>query len=312
MKFSSNTRFNLIEKVLKQYNLKLDISKNKNNNIEYVICTNILNKSKSFIDLQLELYDKLADNNFNRLIYYIVESIQINDVYYDNIKTSSIELLEYYNISKNNAIYNITYDSDLELDLINLCVLFMNFMSFKQNKKSDVTDNEIASDSFLFEKTMQFVAEEVYSEKTVSKKLKGIDDIGQSLITDTIIEIDSENKKYLILDAKFYTKSFKRTYDKSTCETNEIDKITYKHQNNRYQMCSYINQLAYNKEICLDSIQGIIVHAVDNELYEKTKELNHRNMNIGHCNIKLELVNIECSADEIIEQIKEIIGRDNK
>lgn len=307
MKISNKTRLQLIEKVLSNYNLKISIGKNKNYTLNTLLSHRIIELSFDILLVYLELYDKIPNISITRSINFIVSQIKVSDTFYIKQKDTILDWLKEYNIPNENSINDTTFDTIKEETLINLCKLFLDSLTFKRDKNGNIVDNEIASDSFLFEKTLQYVAEETYGKKRISKKLKGIDDIGQSLIADTIIETDSINKKYLILDAKFYTKSFKKTYNKNECETEEIDKITYEHQDNRSQMCGYINQLVYNKKVSFDNVQGIIVHAVDNKLSKKVEELNHRNMDIGFCNIKLELVNIECSADEIIKQLKDII-----
>lgn len=307
MKISNKTRLQLIEKVLSNYNLKISIGKNKNYTLDTLLSHRIIELSFDVIIVYIELYDKIPNISITRSINFIVSQIKVSDTFYIKQKDTILDWLKEYNIPNENSINDTTFDTSKEEALINLCKLFLDSLTFKRDKNGKLVDNEIASDSLLFEKTLQYAAEEAYGKKRISKKLKGIDDIGQSLIADTIIETDSTNKKYLILDAKFYTKSFKKTYDKNECETEEIDKITYKPQDNRSQMCGYINQLVCNKKVSFDNVQGIIVHAVDNKLYEKVKELNHRNMDIGFCHIKLELVNIECSADEIIKQLKNII-----
>ena len=288
MKLNENIRYNLIKYALSDYRLCFDYK--KGDNLNYILCKNIIEKAHICIYRQYNKKDNIPNNSLNQLINYVISEIIIDDEFYINGKNQILDIIHLHNIGMTDSIENVSYGD--YFDLFECCRLFIDMQQAKQNRNADNHDNDIANDSFIFEKTVNKVAEELYGKKNVRHLLSGIQDIGQALKSDTVINIGDT---YRVYDAKFYGTSL--VYYSH-------GHITYRHQHNRYEMNGYIDQLRYNKQDSNINIKGIIIHAVDTDKYN---ELNHRTLNIGNNKIYLELVDITTSADDIIQQIKTIM-----
>lgn len=292
MKFSSETRYNLIKYALKNINLHYMID-NKSSSLNDLLAQNIIVDTLYFTSRQLENYDKLLNNRLNRLIHYTISVMNVEGRYYIEMLQNLLDMMSCNNIGKSNCLDDIILDNERDVQLVERCKLYLELYSARQNKNGQYQDNEIAADRFLFEKVIKQAAIDLYGETNVRQKIKGVDDIGQSLVADTIIKHD---KWQLLLDAKFYK--------------NRLFKDgKYIYQNNRFQMSSYMTEIRDTQCVRDDHIRGLIVHAVDSDRYIQYEEFNGHYMNIGHNMINLELVNIDCTAEDIIKQIKEILKR---
>lgn len=294
MKFDSNIRYKLVKYALSSIDINMDFS--KGHDFDDILAIEILNKSFYCIRYQIEEYDELNNNELNKLISATIQNINTDDKYYNDLKSELLGNLQYYKITNDYNIDKVVLARPEDEQLLEYCILYLEFIKTKRDKKSKKRNKNVASDSFIFEKLIKRIAEDLYGVKNVTQVLKQIDDIGQSLIADTIIKLN--NNKYILIDAKFY---------ESGLSKKGHGKETYKHQNNRFQMNAYIEQLKYNNNINSDNIQGLIIHAVTCEMYDKYNGINHKSMNIGHNKINLELIKIDTTTEEIINQVKELI-----
>ena len=292
MKFSSETRYDLIVYAFKSIQLHYIMDK-KNTNLNDLLVKNIVTDAMYHLSNQIEEYNKILNNELNHILNFVVSNMKIEDDYYRDKIYEILDMMSHYNIGKTSVIDNIIIDSNNDYQLIENCRLYLELYNARQNRNGQHEDNEIAADKFIFEKVIKQVSIDLYGKHNVKQKIKGINDIGQSLIADTII---SKGKWYLLLDAKFYSTDI--------IHTNKTGKKTYYYQNNRFQMCSYMTEIRDIHEIRDSNVRGLIVHALDNEKFTMCKELNNHSMDIGHNMINLVVINIDCSAIEIIEQIK--------
>lgn len=292
MKFSSETRYNLIKYALKNINLHYIID-NKNFNLNDLLAQNIIIDTLYITSRQMEDYDKIIDNRLNNLIHYTLSVISVEGQYYIEMLQYLLDIMSCNNIGKDKSLDDIILDSERDIQLVERCELYLELYSARQNKNGQYQDNEIAADRFLFEKVIKQAAIDLYKESNVKQKIKGVDDIGQSLVADTIIKHETWQ---LLIDAKFYK--------------NRLFKDgKYIYQNNRFQMSSYMTEIRDTQCVRDDNIRGLIVHSVDSDRFIQYEEFNGHSMNIGHNMINLELVNIDCTAEDIIKQIKEILKR---
>lgn len=292
MKFSTETRYNLIKYAFKNIDLHYTIDK-KNIRLNDLLANNIVIDTLYHITKQIEEYDKLLNNELNHVINHTISVLKVSDQYYKDRIQEILGMMAHYKIGKTADIDNIIIDNNNDYQLIENCRLYLELYRAGQNKNGQYEDNEIAADWFIFEKVIKQTAINLYGERNVRQKIKGKNDIGQGLFADTIIK---HNKEHLLVDAKFY----------DTNIINAKNKL-YKHQNNRFQMCSYMTEMRDTKEIRDDNIKGLIVHALDSKKYNKYIESNHHSINIGYNKINLELINIECTAAEVIKQIENML-----
>lgn len=304
MKIDRYTRCKLIEYALSDLHLKVDFKDiSDNDTLEYIIAKKIIERSHYCVFGQLPSYGITHDNSFNRLIHWCLKELQGNsNLQLKNNESSEIKKLlgmfKLYSVGISDNYNNIVLSESRDFELLNYCKLFIDMKKSHQNKKATLEDNEIASDSFLFEMVIKQAATDLFGKENISRKLSNTSGIGQLLIADTVIK---HNDKCIILDAKFYNNQPLST---------ENGRTVYKFQNNRYQMCSYITQLKFNTFTDLDvqDVVGVIIHAIDGtEDYNYTLVDNH--MNIGDNIILLEFVDIKQSSENIINQIKLIINK---
>jgi hypothetical protein len=236
------------------------------------------------------------------LIKHALNVININDKGYNNDRLNILSIMQQYHIDdykgNNDEDEDMVYRDEYDVNLVNCIRLYLDMQKSKQNRKADNEDNEIASDAFIFEKTIKQVAKDMYGKDNVKQKIAKRNGIGQSLEADTYI---IRKSGYIILDAKFYSKSFMNS-DK--CEA------TYSVQTNRYQMNAYMTALSDRENN--KNVLGIIIHAIDSEGSDKYKIINHGAMDIAESRINLELVDISTSASDIKQQIKDIISMYDK
>ena len=162
-----------------------------------------------------------------------------------------------------------------------------------RNKDAKDSDNSIAADSYLFERTMQ----KALMGETGGKTLAYRNGVGQALKADAIVERAETGITY-ILDAKFYNSNI----------VTDKDGLAYKAQHNRFQVCSYLEQYCASKKVPQNAVRGILVHAVDDEKYEKWKVLENGRIDVGRYAIEIKFVHIDRSADAIIDQFKSLIS----
>lgn len=300
MKIDRDTRCKLIEYALHDLQLKVDFKDIKDNDtLDYIIAKKIIERSHYCIFGQLQSYDALHNNSFNKIVYWCLTKLQNDSLQLNESESLEIKkltnLFKAYNIDICDNYSGVILGEPRDIDLFNFCKLFIDMKKSHQNKKANLEDNEIASDSFLFETVIRQAAIDLFGKENISRKLSSASGIGQSLIADTVIKYGD---KYIILDAKFYN---------SKPLSTENNRTVYKFQSNRYQMCSYIDQLLFNisEDLEIQDVVGVIIHAVDND--DSTLTDNH--MDIGDNSITLEFVDIRQSAEDIINQIKTIMSK---
>lgn len=293
MEFESTTRYDLIQYAMNNIHLKVDFK--GGDTFDEIIAKNIIMQAHYSLCRQFDSHNKLYNNSFNSIVYHCLINTIIKDDYYISIRDRWIEVMHSYNIDDLVDLDAIICDTNKDIELFNFCKLFIDMKKSHQNKKATLEDNEVASDSFLFETVIKQAAINLFGKESVSRKLSNTSGIGQSLIADTVIK---HADMCVILDAKFYN---------SKPLSTENNRTVYKFQSNRYQMCSYIDQLRSNtlEDLEIKDIVGVIIHAIDSDEY--TLDNNH--MDIGDNSITLEFVDIRQSAENIINQIKSIITK---
>lgn len=293
MEFESTARYDLIQYAMNNIHLKVDFK--GGDTFDEIIAKNIIMQAHYSLCRQFDSHNKLYNNSFNSIVYHCLINAIIKDDYYISIRDRWIEVMHSYNIDDLVDLDAIICDTNKDIELFNFCKLFINMKKSHQNKKANLEDNEVASDSFLFETVIKQAAIDLFGKESVSRKLSNTSGIGQSLIADTVIKYAD---MCVILDAKFYN---------SKPLSTENNRTVYKFQSNRYQMCSYIDQLRFNtlEDLEIKDIVGVIIHAIDSDEY--TLDNNH--MDIGNNSITLEFVDIRQSAENIINQIKSIITK---
>ena len=101
-----------------------------------------------------------------------------------------------------------------------------------------------------------------------------------------------------IFDAKFYDSDI--VTDKKG--------LAYKAQHNRFQICAYLEQYCASEKVPQDAVRGILVHAVDDEKYEKWKVLENGRIDVGRYAIEIKFIHIDRTADAIINQFRSLIS----
>ena len=155
------------------------------------------------------------------------------------------------------------------------------------------SDNSIATDNYLFERTMQ----KALMGETGGVELSKRNGVGQALYADAIVKKAEVGITY-IFDAKFYDSNI--VTDKKG--------LAYKAQHNRFQICSYLEQYCASEKVPQNAVRGILVHAVDDEKYEKWKVLENGRIDVGRYTIGIKFIHIDRSADAIINQFRSLIS----
>lgn len=297
MNFSFNTREKLIAYALGDFLLRYNIVKKDDMSFDNIMTDEILHEAHYCIKSQLDKNgSKLVNSNLNKLIHFTLLNLKLTSVSHTNARKKLVRVLKCNDVGTEYEVNKIVKTRSKDTRIIELCLMYLDLFGTKQTNKGDFEDNSIASDKFLFEKVIKRVAIDMYGKSSVKQKIKGIEDIGQSLTADTII---STGCNTILIDAKFYTSDLLYKHKNS-------DKVTYRHQNNRFQMNAYMDELKYNG---YKNIVGVVVHAVDEERQEKFDCIKGHSMNIADNKIILEMVRIDVSFEEIIQQIKDMITK---
>lgn len=295
MKISDDTRIGLLEYLANGINLHYEIgSKSKKHNISYLMQYRILKLAHESIYRQLKAYDgELLQGNLNKTIHYTLNKITSDAEFIMKEKESKLSLLRKNKIESEFCPVNALCQHKDEKGLMNLCVLYNDLIDYVRNKDAENSDNSIATDSYLFERTMQKALMGETGGVELSKR-KGV---GQALKADAIVERAETGITY-ILDAKFYNSNIVK----------KEHGLAYNDQDNRFQVCSYLEQYCASRKVPQDAVRGILVHAVDNEKYEKWKVLENGRIDVGRYAIEIKFIHIDRSADAIIDQFKSLIS----
>jgi len=301
MRISDDTRIGLIEYLCDGIDLSYKISdKSKKHDMSYLMQYQILRLSHECLIRQIQTYETLFKNNMNSLIYHTLLQLTLDGEYVTKARIKLLNILSRNQIEPVYGTKNILCQHIEEKKLVKLCIMYHDYIDYIRNNKAkdNDSDNNIASDSFLFEKTLQKVLMGTVHGKIQGKEISGRNDIGQALRADAIVCSETGAVSY-ILDAKYYSGDI--TYKGRSKE------IAYREQGNRFQMCSYLEQYCTNTGKNQKDVKGIIVHAVDNENYEKWKVLENRHMDIGRYSIELKFIHIDRTADDIKQQFRNLI-----
>lgn len=300
MRFKFSTREELIAYALEDFLLRYNIVKKEDKSFDNIITNEILHDAWYCIKNQLDTNgDYLVNSNLNKLIYFTLLTLNLCDESHVKIRKKMLRILKSNDIGVDYNITKIVKTRAKDERLIELCKLYIDLFGTGQSNSGEYLDNNIASDKFLFEKVIKKVAVECYGKNNIKQKIKGIEDIGQAMYADTIVKAGC---KYILMDAKFYTGDL--IYNRVNS-----NKVTYKYQNNRFQMNAYIDELKYQKGLDNSDIVGVIVHAVDTERLNKFTCLDEHSMNIANNKIILEFIRIDVTAEEIKKQIRSLIEK---
>ena len=290
MKIEDNIKIGLLQYIINNIHFQLDSG--ARNDIKLLIYSRFIDSAYEHIKYDEYTYDRVDNTNINKLINFCLDKIDTTVDYYNNSIDELKNILSYYNIEKSNDYSDIVCNNK---ELYELCKYIVDGYKIRKNSKSDDYDPGAEEDFYIFQHLIAKIFNNSIQEKIVQKA----SEFGQQLQSD-IVTI--HNNKAIILDAKF--RDTKILIDKS--KGKRIKSFRYYSNSNRFQMSSYITALAWQEGIYTDNIHGIIVHAVTSEMYNKYKEVNHQNIDIGPHNITIELIVIDRSADDIINQIQSI------
>lgn len=295
MRISDDTRISLLEYLANGINLHYEIgNRNKKHGISYLMQYRILKLTHESFYRQLKAYGgELLQGNLNKTIHYTLNNITSDAEFIMREKESKLSLLRKNNIEPEFCPVNALCRHPDEKELMELCVLYNDLIDYVRNKDAKDSDNSIATDSFLFEKTMQKALMGETGGVELSKR-KGV---GQALKADAIVERAEADITY-ILDAKFYNSNI----------VTDKDGLAYKAQHNRFQVCSYLEQYCASEKVPQNAVRGILVHAVDDEKYEKWKVLENGRIDVGRYTIEIKFIHIDRSADAIINQFRSLIS----
>ena len=199
----------------------------------------------------------------NQLICYVLNDTKL---YTNLLRRYDIPILA--NLTKN--IKSIPESgSNARIHLIKLCKMYLQYQQLEiTSKEKEDTIGKLEKESTLAELTLHRYSQKELSFTVPNKIVKKAYGFAQSLKTDIILESPTLNKT-LIIDVKVY----KKITDKDESNTER-----YAHNHNRFQLNSYIG--AYLENHANMEVQGIILHLVSPELWEKTKGLDGANLTI--------------------------------
>lgn len=294
MKISDDTRLDLIKYLSNGINLRYDIgNKTKKNDVSYLIQYKILKLSYECLFRQQNEMDVLYHNNINKMIYYTINKFTSNGKYLTSKRNRLVNILSVNEIEPEFCPVNALCRHPDEKELMKLCVLYNDLIDYVRNKDAKDSDNSIATDNYLFERTMQ----KALMGETGGVELSKRNGVGQALYADAIVKKAEAGITY-IFDAKFYDSDI--VTDKKG--------LAYKAQHNRFQICSYLEQYCASEKVPQDAVRGILVHAVDDEKYEKWKVLENGRIDVGRYTIGIKFIHIDRSADAIINQFRSLIS----
>ena len=295
MKISDDTRIGLLEYLANGINLHYEIgNKSKKHDISYLMQYRILKLTHESFYRQLKAYGgELLQGNLNKTIHYTLNNITSDAEFIMREKESKLSLLRKNNIEPEFCPDNALCRHPDEKELMKLCVLYNDLIDYVRKKHAKDSDNSIATDSYLFERTMQ----KALMGKTGGKTLADRNGVGQALKADAIVERAETGITY-ILDAKFYNSNIVK----------KEHGLAYNDQDNRFQICSYLEQYCASEKVPQNAVRGILVHAVDDEKYEKWKVLENGRIDVGRYAIGIKFIHIDRSADAIINQFRSLIS----
>lgn len=294
MKISDDTRLDLIKYLSNGINLRYDIgNKTRKNDVSYLIQYKILKLSYECLSRQLNEMDVLYHNNMNKLIYYTINKLTSDGKYLTSKRDKLVNILSVNEIEPEFCPAGAMCRHPDEKELIGICVLYNDLIDYVRKKHAKDSDNSIATDSYLFERTMQ----KALMGRTKGIKLVERSGVGQALYADAIVKKAETGITY-IFDAKFYDSSIiKKEHG-----------LAYNNQDNRFQVCSYLEQYCASRKVPQNAVRGILVHAVDDEKYEKWKVLENGRIDVGRYAIGIKFIHIDRSADAIINQFRSLIS----
>lgn len=294
MKISDDTRLELIRYLSNGINLRYDIgNKAKKNDASYLIQYKILKLSHECLSRQLNEMDVLYHNNMNKLIYYTINKLTSDGKYLTSKRDKLVNILSVNEIEPEFCPVGAMCRHPDEKELIGICVLYNDLIDYVRKKHAKDSDNSIATDSYLFERTMQ----KALMGRTKGIKLVERSGVGQALYADAIVKKAEAGITY-IFDAKFYDSSIiKKEHG-----------LAYNNQDNRFQVCSYLEQYCASRKVPQNAVRGILVHAVDDEKYEKWKVLENGRIDVGRYAIEIKFIHIDRPADAIINQFRSLIS----
>lgn len=295
MKISDDTRIGLLEYLANGINLHYEIgNRNKKHGISYLMQYRILKLTHESFYRQLKAYGgELLQGNLNKTIHYTLNNITTDAEGMMKEKESQLSSLRKNNIEPEFCPDNALCRHPDEKELIGICVLYNDLIDYVRKKHAKDSDNSIATDSYLFERTMQ----KALMGRTKGIKLVERSGVGQALYADAIVERAEADITY-ILDAKFYNSNI----------VTDKDGLAYKAQHNRFQICSYLEQYCASEKVPQNAVRGILVHAVDDEKYEKWKVLENGRIDVGRYAIEIKFIHIDRTADAIINQFRSLIS----
>lgn len=295
MRISDDTRIGLLEYLANGINLHYEIgNRNKKHGISYLMQYRILKLTHESFYRQLKAYGgELLQGNLNKTIHYTLNNITSDAEFIMREKESKRSLLRKNNIEPEFCPVNALCRHPDEKELMELCVLYNDLIDYVRNKDAKDSDNSIATDNYLFERTMQ----KALMGETGGVELSKRNGVGQALYADAIVKKAEAGITY-IFDAKFYDSNI--VTDKKG--------LAYKAQHNRFQICSYLEQYCDSEKVPQNAVRGILVHAVDDEKYEKWKVLENGRIDVGRYAIGIKFIHIDRSADAIINQFRSLIS----
>ena len=253
-------------------------------NFNYFITEEIKKLSK-LLYLRSELYigqAKIFVDENNKITrsknFTCISNILIFQVLHDIKNCNDFANEEIRNSLKDKSVDNlddiVESGSSLRMKLIRLCKLYLQHKDIELISKTKSTDNyELAKESFLAEEALGIYTKEIYDSiaKVYKQKVFKANNPGVQVIRPDIILIN--NNVLLVIDIKVY----------NTIGIKNHNKFEYSSNANRFQVNSYIgkclDELVSDKNKIIRVI-GLLVHIVDNELYDKNKDLQGNDITV--------------------------------
>lgn len=154
---------------------------------------------ESFYRQQKAYGGELLQGNLNKTIHYTLNNITSDADFIMKEKENKLSLLRKNNIESVFCPDNALCKHPDEKELMKLCVLYNDLIDYVRNKDAKDSDNSIATDNYLFERTMQ----KVLMGETGGVELSKRNGVGQALYADAIVKKAEAGITY-IFDAKFY------------------------------------------------------------------------------------------------------------
>lgn len=300
MQFDCYTRYKLLQLLLPECKLTYDYTDAHGKEPGYILSKNIIENAYYCLHEQYKKYKKLNNNEFNSLVHYVLSEIKISTIYDNNIRKELINWLKTEKVDKKHITENIIcYDYPVAINLYILCKHFIDGERARKNKNAYENDNDIAEDNYIFEQIIVKIANDIINELGNGKvyhRLSNRQGLGQKLEADVVIYYHG---KHTIFDAKFYKNNF--IEEEKDNKTEEIKRF-YKPTHNRNQMCTYMTQLKGNYPNEL--VTGVVIHAADETNYIQLEE---KYMGVANNEILLEQIRIDTSADQIIQDIQNLL-----